>query len=134
MSDHINELQRLFDALPGLDARAILCAGYKAGDMKDLISLYRKLPVKSWIISKTDETRYYSDLFLPILGYQIPVSHLTNGQRVPEDIRNAEKNDLLRMLFSKNITRIDTPFINTRKQAHATISGRPAHKAYMENV
>lgn len=134
MSEHINELRRLFDALPGLEAKALLCANHKSEDMKDLISLYRKLPLTSWIISKTDETRHYAPLFLPLLGYQIPVSHITNGQRVPEDIRNADKKNLFNMLFSNNIREINTRFRQETKRTQPALTAIPAHKAYMENV
>ncbi len=134
MSEHINELRRLFDALPGLDAKALLCANHKAEDMKDLITLYKKLPVTGWIISKTDETRHYAPLFLPLLGYQIPVSHITNGQRVPEDIKEADRKELVKMLFANNITNINTPFRHDRNKAEPVTAGRPVHMAYMENV
>jgi flagellar biosynthesis GTPase FlhF len=33
---------------------------------------------------------------------QLPISYLTTGQNVPEDIEEATKNRILKLLFSKN--------------------------------
>jgi flagellar biosynthesis protein FlhF len=117
MKEHIYEIGRLFDAVPGLEAKAFLCANYKAEDLEQLIKLYRKLPVNGWIISKTDETRNHSPLFLPLLGYQVPVSHITTGQRVPEDIKEADKKTLVKMLFPDKHTKIYTPFIQGKMRS-----------------
>lgn len=133
--EHKTEVGRLFDALPGLKANAFLCANYKAEDMKDLINVYRKLPVNGWIITKVDETRHYGDLFLPLIGYQIPVSYITNGQRVPEDIKEADSSMIMKMLFPEERTQVYNPaFINFSEGTNSDMSGESVKKMAMERI
>jgi flagellar biosynthesis protein FlhF len=98
---HGQELSRIFDAVPGLGAQAILCATAKSEDLMASIRCYSRFPVVGWIISKIDETSSYGTLCSPVLGRELPISYITNGQKVPEDIQPASRERLSELLLSR---------------------------------
>ncbi len=101
---HHMELSWLFDVIPEIKAMALLSATSKAEDVKEQINYYSRFPVTGWTLTKTDETRHYGPLFTPLLGLELPVSYITNGQKVPEDMAPATPKLLMRMLLSSGTT------------------------------
>ncbi|MGQ9745210.1 MAG: DEAD/DEAH box helicase family protein [Dissulfurimicrobium sp.] len=95
------ELSLIFNSSPSIRGYAILCATSKAEDLTTQIELYSMFPVTSWVITKTDETTSYGPLCTPIIRDQLPISYITNGQKVPEDIMEATKDKLINLLFGK---------------------------------
>jgi len=96
------ELRRFFDAIPELSAQVLLCATLKHEDLVRTITLYKDLPVSGWILSKIDETKSYGVLATPVLGLRLPISYLTTGQRVPEDIECASAKRLVSLILGLN--------------------------------
>jgi len=88
-SSHKTELERLFDSVPGLMAQVMLSATSKREDFMGAISFYRQFPLAGWTLTKIDETRALASSVFPLIEADLPVSYVTNGQRVPEDIRSA---------------------------------------------
>ncbi len=88
-SSHKTELERLFDSVPGLMAQVMLSATSKREDIMGAISFYRQFPLAGWTLTKVDETRSLASSVFPIIEADLPLSYVTNGQRVPEDIRFA---------------------------------------------
>ncbi len=101
-SKHRQELGRFFDAIPELSAQVLLCATLKHEDLVRTIKLYKDLPVSGWILSKIDETKSYGVLSTPVLGLRLPISYLTTGQRVPEDIEPASAKRLVSLILGLN--------------------------------
>ncbi len=99
-SRHHAELSSLFDAIPGIKAMALLSATSKTEDVREQVDYYSRYPIAGWALTKTDETRHYGPLFTPLLGMELPVSYITNGQKVPEDIAPATPRLLMRLLLS----------------------------------
>ncbi len=98
-SSHRTELQRLFDAVPGLMAQVMLCSTYKREDLMESINFYRTFPIAGWSLTKTDETKSLASTLFTVLEAKIPISYLTNGQRVPEDIKVPDVHRLCTDLF-----------------------------------
>lgn len=77
----------------GPDARTenhlVLATGTRGQDLTDIIASFRRIPLSSLIFSKIDETRQRGALLDIPLRQNLPISYLTNGQRVPEDILTA---------------------------------------------
>ncbi|MEF3168267.1 MAG: hypothetical protein K6360_02885 [Deltaproteobacteria bacterium] len=95
-----DELAGLFQAVPALDAMAVLPAVMKSEDLENVVSFYAQFPVSGWIISKVDETRSTGPLFPPVVEKGLPISYVTTGQRVPEEIEPATPQGLVRLLLS----------------------------------
>ncbi len=100
-SRHHQELEKMFDAIPGLKAQAFLCATYRSSDMAATVKTYRQFPVCGWTITKADETLSPGALCTPVLGWRLPLSYITVGQKVPEDIKYATGENVMDLLFSK---------------------------------
>ncbi len=96
-SSHKTELERLFDAVPGLMAQVMLSATIKREDLMGSISFYRQFPVAGWSLTKVDETTCAASSILPVIEAELPLSYVTNGQRVPEDIEYATSGKLASM-------------------------------------
>ncbi len=93
-SSHKTELERLFDSVPGLMAQVMLSATCKREDLMGAISFYRQFPVAGWTLTKIDETRSLAASVFPLIEAEVPVSYVTNGQRVPEDIGYARGKEM----------------------------------------
>ncbi len=100
---HRQELARLFEPIHELKAQVLLCATSKSQDLKAAIECYKRLPNAGWIISKIDETRTYGPILTPVLKYRLPISYLTNGQRVPEDLIHLTPLNFINFIFSNSI-------------------------------
>ena len=98
-SSHRTELQRIFDAIPGLMAQVMLCSPYKREDLMESINFYRIFPTAGWTLTKTDETRSLAASVFPVLQAELPVSYMTTGQKVPEDIEVPSGRKLCRELL-----------------------------------
>ncbi len=96
-SSHKTELERLFDSVPGLMAQVMLGATSKREDLMGAISFYRQFPLAGWTLTKIDETRSLASSVFPLIEADLPVSYVTNGQRVPEDIRSARGAELAQL-------------------------------------
>ncbi len=103
-SAHKIELERIFDAVPGLMAQVMLCSTYKREDLMESINFYRGFPIAGWTLTKTDETRSLAASLFPVIQADLPLSYLTNGQRVPEDIEIPEGRKLCdELLISSSV-------------------------------
>ena len=115
-STHHIELEKLFDSVPGLKAQALLCATYKPEDMLATVRTYRRFPVAGWTLSKTDETVSAGCLYSPVIGWKLPLSYITDGQKVPEDIKPASQENVMKLLFSRG----DAHFKSERNYTEAS--------------
>ncbi|TYP00192.1 flagellar biosynthesis protein FlhF [Geothermobacter ehrlichii] len=68
----------------------VLATGTRGRDLVDIVGSFRRIPLASLIFSKVDETAQRGALLDIPLRQNLPISCLTNGQRVPEDILAAE--------------------------------------------
>lgn len=57
------------------------------------------LDFSNYIFTKTDETRARGVIINQLVKLKMPVSFITTGQRVPEDIFKATKKGILRLIF-----------------------------------
>lgn len=69
-----------------IDINLVLSAVTKWSDLKETLSNFRAFDVSSLLFTKLDETKRYGNLFNLAVRTQLPVSYITNGQNVPEDI------------------------------------------------
>ena len=73
----------------------VLSATTKTEDMKKIIEVYNQLDFDKLIISKLDETNSLGVVFEALARAQKPISYVTVGQDVPEDIEVAENQKLI---------------------------------------
>ena len=85
------ELKDFMTVHPAIENHLVLSATTKDPDLARIVQRFSNLPIASYIITKIDETEVYGPIFNQMLRYRRPLSYLTNGQRVPEDIELATK-------------------------------------------
>ncbi len=93
------ELQSTFGGLPGLHHHVVLSATAKEDDLEAALKSFGRLGVASLMVTKLDETKDFSGVFNVLRRHRTPVSFLTTGQRVPEDLEFASKRRLAELLL-----------------------------------
>ncbi len=72
------------------ETHLVLAAGTKLRDMQDQVKRFSRVGVDRLLFSKLDETASYGTILSVAAESGIPVSYLTTGQKVPEDIEVAD--------------------------------------------
>ena len=73
----------------------VISATTKTEDMKKIIDVYSQLDFDKFIISKIDETNSLGVIFEALSMVPKPISYVTVGQDVPEDIEVAENKKII---------------------------------------
>jgi len=84
---------------PGVDTHLVLPASMRTGDLKRVAAQYEIFKPAKLLFTRLDET----ETFGPILSQSIrsgkPMSFLTRGQRIPEDLEEATKELILDLVL-----------------------------------
>ena len=97
--EQLEELRRFLSVEPRIQNHLVLSATTKDGDLAQGVQRFSLMPIASYIFTKIDETEEYASLFNQLLRYRRPLSYLTNGQRVPEDIELATKGRVANLIL-----------------------------------
>ncbi|MEW6527791.1 MAG: flagellar biosynthesis protein FlhF [Spirochaetota bacterium] len=83
----------------------ILCvsANTKRSDLADVFKAYDILHIDNVIITKVDETSYIGNVISVADKYNKPISYITNGQEVPNDIAIAEPDMMVNMILESTM-------------------------------
>lgn len=73
----------------GCDTYLVLSASTRERDLDDQVERFSEARVDRLVFTKLDETNSFGTLFSVASRHRIPVSYLTTGQKVPEDIEIA---------------------------------------------
>jgi flagellar biosynthesis protein FlhF len=101
--EKMTELAELLKNELGAEVHLVLSATTKTGDLKAIAKRFKKAGFDKLIISKIDETVTYGPLLEFILDEIPPLSYLTNGQNVPDDIIFAQQKDLIELIAKRAI-------------------------------
>jgi len=80
----------------------VLSATTKRQDMKDAVQYFSSMNPQTYIFTKIDETKQRGGILDQILDYKLPVSFVTTGQQVPEDIMCATKRNISRLILNRS--------------------------------
>ena len=98
-----NELDDMTSFLkPELDIsnHLLLAATSRETELHHTIEQFSRLPLSSLVFTKIDEAGTLGTLLNILYRHDLPVSAVTNGQRVPEDIVRPEPQDLARLILN----------------------------------
>ncbi len=73
----------------------VLSAASKYDDMVDIYEHFSFIDIDSLIVTKFDETKRVGDLIAFLMQKRVPVSYMSMGQHVPDDLIPASKEKLL---------------------------------------
>ncbi|PIE70209.1 MAG: flagellar biosynthesis protein FlhF [Deltaproteobacteria bacterium] len=96
----MHNLQELMAGEDGVETHLVLSASTAPQDMREAAERFARFDPVSYVFTKLDETRRRAAILEQVMERPLPVSFLTNGQKVPEDLVAAGKSELISLVFS----------------------------------
>lgn len=100
-SMQISELRAFVQKSNPDSCNLVISSITKNKDIKTIIDGYKELEFDNVIITKLDETTSYGALYNIAKRAGKPISFITTGQNVPDDIKTPKKDDLIRFIFGE---------------------------------
>ena len=94
-SEALDDIQKLLAAQPGIDVHLVLPASMRSADLGRASEQYRVLQPRKLLFTRMDETETLGAILSLSIRTGKPVSFLSRGQRIPEDIEEASREILL---------------------------------------
>lgn len=85
----LEELKDLTKVGIPVETHLVLSSNTKEADLDAIVDRFSVIPIDRLLFTKTDETQTYGSVLATIKKKRRPLSYLTTGQRVPEDIEVA---------------------------------------------
>ncbi|WP_026974474.1 flagellar biosynthesis protein FlhF [Alicyclobacillus contaminans] len=98
MDRHVEEVRGLLEAVGADETILVLSAASKGEDMEAVTAAFADLPIDKFLFTKLDETSTYGAILNLLDAYRKPLSYVTTGQNVPDDIEVASFENLLRLI------------------------------------
>jgi len=93
------EMRDIFDERGRIQNSLVLSATSKDGDMNEVTKKFGCMPIDSIIFTKLDESVAYGSLFNHAIRFKKPISYLTLGQKIPEDLEIASRERLVDLML-----------------------------------
>lgn len=103
--DSMKAIHNFFSGRSDIEIHLLLSATTKSEDLTDIVEKFSALKPRHLIFTKLDETRSYGALFTQLVKTKKPVSFVTVGQSVPEDLAFATKELLADLFMGKGYVR-----------------------------
>ena len=93
-------LEQLFylRKLPNSEIHLVLGSNTKYRDNLKAVELFSTIGVNRYIFTKIDSTSSYGSILNIVQKKNIPISYITNGQNVPDDIEIADRGKIARLI------------------------------------
>ena len=98
----IEELKRMITDDLTISTHLLLSVATTESEMSRTAINFSPLKFQSYIFTKMDEADRCGSVINQIMKMRAPISYITTGQNVPEDIEKAQKRKILHLLLSKN--------------------------------
>lgn len=95
----VSELSSFMAALPNPELFLVLSATTKTKDLRLIIENFRKVNFNRLIFTKLDETETYGALLNVAQSTGYPLTYVTTGQNVPDDIEHANAEKLAKLIL-----------------------------------
>ena len=106
----LDGLKKMIGEHAAIDTHLLLSVGHTPAELKQTVSSFRPLNFKTYIFTKLDEARMMGNIINQTAACNVPISYITSGQNVPEDIEQANKRKLLTLLLGKQEQNCMTAF------------------------
>jgi len=106
MGEESKKLQSIIEILEGsmgykVQISLVLSATSKKIDLEKILEAFRGLNIQNFIFTKIDETSDLSDMINFLIKEKTPLSYLSIGQEIPEDLIVASKEYILNKFMQK---------------------------------
>lgn len=99
--EYITQIENLF-SLKDLSISLVLSLTHRYSDIKSIIDNFHTIGVSEVIMTKIDETKAMGPIFNIMEEYNLPVTYITNGQSVPDDMIQTKKEILLDLVMGES--------------------------------
>ncbi|MFO7801823.1 MAG: flagellar biosynthesis protein FlhF [Desulfovermiculus sp.] len=96
----VHEVNEFLGQGQGVDKYLVLSATTRDEDLRDIAGRFSPLGLAGLVFTKMDETRHYASLVNIQHQTGCPLTYLTDGQRVPEDLHSADPEHVSRMIIN----------------------------------
>ncbi|MDO4628265.1 MAG: hypothetical protein Q4C70_03700 [Planctomycetia bacterium] len=100
----LQEMRILFDVADVEDVMLVLSSTTRTRILQQAVDAFSSLGITSLILTKLDESLGLGNLFPLLQTVTMPVSYLTNGQKVPDDFETADRMRLARYILGDEQT------------------------------
>ncbi len=100
---YVNDLQRLINFSEQAESFLVVSLTAKERDIESIIEQFNKIPIEKFIFTKLDETNSIGTIFNLMIKYKKGLAYYTNGQEVPEDIEQADLENLFELFFQGEV-------------------------------
>ncbi|MFL0195501.1 flagellar biosynthesis protein FlhF [Clostridium sp. WILCCON 0269] len=99
----ISELRAFIDKIETNSVHLVISCTTKNKDIDVIINGYKQLNYNDIIITKLDETCSYGSILNIVQSAKKPISFVTTGQNVPEDIKIMNSEELVNLVLGEDI-------------------------------
>ncbi len=126
----MSTLGAIVDACNPDEVHLVISATTKYSDMIDIVDHFKAIKPTRLLFTKIDESTTYGPMFNTAVKFNIPISYVTTGQNVPEDIEKAKSDRIAKLLLTKpTINRsIQDDLDNTDTDATTSVKETDAKK------
>ncbi|NPU97372.1 MAG: flagellar biosynthesis protein FlhF [Candidatus Omnitrophica bacterium] len=97
----MSTLAGIVEASHPSEVHLVISSTTKYSDMVDVVEHFKEVHPTRLIFTKIDESTTYGPLLNTVMKFKIPISYLTTGQNVPEDIERARPERIAKLLLSR---------------------------------
>jgi len=101
----MGELRSILKDFKEISNLLVLSATTKDTDLVEITKRFSTIPLKGIVFTKLDESTSYGSIFNHAIRFKLPLTYLTTGQNVPDDIESASRDRLIDLLL--NISAMD---------------------------
>jgi flagellar biosynthesis protein FlhF len=114
----IQELISYFHKLPELQKHLVVSVATKEKDLREICQAFEEVGIQRLLFSKIDESSTYGNMLNVLMRTNIPLSFLSCGRKVPDDIEAGTVQKLVDLIFQvKDPDRKPTTDLSTWKAA-----------------
>jgi len=95
----VGELKACCERLKECEVHLVLSTTTKTRDLYDVLERFSVMPLHRVIWTKLDESTTFGNVLNVAMTKPLPISYVTTGQRVPEDVEVAEANKLASLIL-----------------------------------
>jgi flagellar biosynthesis protein FlhF len=97
----IEELKKMIAGDLDISSHLLLSVSTTESEMNKTAINFGPIKFQSYIFTKIDEAERCGSIINQIMKLDLPISYITTGQNVPEDIEKAKKAQILKLLLNK---------------------------------
>ncbi len=101
LDQHGGELAPFLRSRDDIDVHLVLSASTKPRDLQRIVDRYLDFGPRKLLFTKLDETLSLGPLLNEAVRTRLPISFLSAGQRIPEDLRPATREDLAELILNR---------------------------------